>query len=506
MKGKELIYKAIRFEKCERAPWVPFVGVHGAYLIDCDSESYLKSKELIVKGVNAAIDKYDPDGIPVVFDLQLEAEALGCKVIWAKENPPSVVGHPLSEGVSLDELEIPGAEGRVAIVLEAARELRAQHPNIALYGLVTGPFTLGLHLLGTDIFMQMFMDETGVHKLMKFCTNVAKEMSRLYAEAGCDIIAIVDPMTSQIGTDQFDAFVSEYMKDIFGHIRKLGKYSSFFVCGDAQHNIEAMCNCMPDNVSIDENIPLDYVRDVCLPKGISFGGNLKLTATLLLGTAEESEKDALDCLAKGGERGFILAPGCDLPYRTVIDNLTAVKDIATDKYKREIAQVLHAKNLSAAKDKKTSDMGSQAESRISENETNTSEKERNRSNEVTIRSEIETNRDIENELKTQTETYPALPKVKVDVITLDSASCAPCQYMMNAVLKATEPLGISVVTEEFKIKENRGLAMMNVLGVKKIPTICIDGELCFSSTIPPVEVIKKAIELRISNKKDKGII
>jgi uroporphyrinogen decarboxylase len=493
MKGKELIYKAIRLEKCERAPWVPFVGVHGAYLIDCDSESYLKSKELIIKGVNAAIDKYDPDGIPVVFDLQLEAEALGCKVIWAKENPPSVVGHPLAEGVSLDELKIPGAEGRVAIVLDAARELRTQHPNIALYGLVTGPFTLGLHLLGTDIFMQMFMDETGVHKLMKFCTNVAKEMSRLYAEAGCDIIAIVDPMTSQIGTDQFDAFVSEYMKDIFGHIRKLGKYSSFFVCGDAQHNIEAMCNCMPDNVSIDENIPLDYVRDVCLPKGISFGGNLKLTATLLLGSIADSEKDTLDCLAKGGERGFILAPGCDLPYRTVIDNLTAVKDIATDKYKREIAQVLHTKNLSAAKENiKASNIGSQAEPEISEVEIN--------------KFKIETNRDIENELKTQAETYPALPKVKVDVITLDSASCAPCQYMMNAVLKATKPLGSSVITEEFKIKESRGLAMMNVLGVKKIPTICIDGEVCFSSTIPPVEVIKKAIELRISNKKDKGII
>mgnify|MGYP004703333427 CR=1 FL=1 len=187
MKGKELIYRAIRLEECERAPWVPFVGVHGAYLIDCDSESYLQSKELIVKGVNAAIKQYDPDGIPVVFDLQLEAEALGCKVIWAKENPPSVVGHPLAQGVSLDELKIPVAEGRIAVVLEAAKELRVQNPDIALYGLVTGPFTLGLHLLGTDIFMQMFMDEAAVHRLMRFCTDVSKEMSRLYAEAGCDI-------------------------------------------------------------------------------------------------------------------------------------------------------------------------------------------------------------------------------------------------------------------------------------------------------------------------------
>lgn len=480
MKGKELIYKAIRLEKCERAPWVPFVGVHGAYLIDCDSESYLQSKELIVKGVNAAIKQYDPDGIPVVFDLQLEAEALGCKVIWAKENPPSVVGHPLAQGVSLDELKIPVAEGRIAVVLEAAKELRVQNPDIALYGLVTGPFTLGLHLLGTDIFMQMFMEEAAVHRLMRFCTDVSKEMSRLYAEAGCDIIAIVDPMTSQIGTDQFDTFVSEYMKEIFSHITKLGKYSSFFVCGDAQHNIEAMCNCMPDNVSIDENIPLDYVRDICVSKEISFGGNLKLTATLLLGTIADSEKDALECLAKGGERGFILAPGCDLPYKTVVENLTAVKDIATDKYKRDIAQVLHNKKTDEVK--VNTKGGNQINQTDSESPAN------------------ETIKYIENELKTQVEQYLALPKVKIDVITLDSASCAPCQYMMNAVLNATERLGDSVITEEFKIKENRGLAMMSVLGVKKIPTICIDGEVCFSSIIPPVNEIKKAIELRIAAK------
>ncbi|PKO95827.1 MAG: uroporphyrinogen decarboxylase [Bacteroidetes bacterium HGW-Bacteroidetes-7] len=480
MKGKELIYKAIRLEKCERAPWVPFVGVHGAYLIDCDSESYLQSKELIVKGVNAAIKQYDPDGIPVVFDLQLEAEALGCKVIWAKENPPSVVGHPLAQGVSLDELKIPVAEGRIAVVLEAAKELRVQNPDIALYGLVTGPFTLGLHLLGTDIFMQMFMEEAAVHRLMRFCTDVSKEMSRLYAEAGCDIIAIVDPMTSQIGTDQFDTFVPEYMKEIFSHITKLGKYSSFFVCGDAQHNIEAMCNCMPDNVSIDENIPLDYVRDICVSKEISFGGNLKLTATLLLGTIADSEKDALECLAKGGERGFILAPGCDLPYKTVVENLTAVKDIATDKYKRDIAQVLHNKKTDEVK--VNTKGGNQINQTDSESPAN------------------ETIKYIENELKTQVEQYLALPKVKIDVITLDSASCAPCQYMMNAVLNATERLGDSVITEEFKIKENRGLAMMSVLGVKKIPTICIDGEVCFSSIIPPVNEIKKAIELRIAAK------
>ena len=167
--------------------------------------------------------------------------------------------------------------------MEAVEEIKRLYPDIALYGLVTGPFTLALHLLGTDIFMKMFMDEDYVKRLMKFCGDVCKAMSGYYVEAGCDVIAVVDPMVSQIGTAEFEQFVAGESTQIFDHIRGMGVYSSFFVCGDAGHNIEAMCDCHPDNISVDENISLDYVKEVAQGRGISFGGNLKLTSTLLLG-------------------------------------------------------------------------------------------------------------------------------------------------------------------------------------------------------------------------------
>ena len=59
----------------------------------------------------------------------------------------------------------------IALCMEATKALRAQHPDLALYGLITGPFTLGLHLLGTDIFMQMMMEPEETHKLMRFRNN-----------------------------------------------------------------------------------------------------------------------------------------------------------------------------------------------------------------------------------------------------------------------------------------------------------------------------------------------
>ncbi|PKO98073.1 MAG: uroporphyrinogen decarboxylase [Bacteroidetes bacterium HGW-Bacteroidetes-8] len=455
MNGKELIAKAMKLEPVSSVPWVPFVGVHGASLIGVDSESYLKSKDLIVKGVSAAIENYKPDGIPVLFDLQLEAEALGCRVIWAMNNPPSVIGHPLTEGVDITDLKIPSKDsGRIAVALEAVKEIAELYPGVALYGLVTGPFTLGLHLLGTDIFMQMFMDEFYVFDLMEFCSGVAKRMSDYYIEAGCDAIAIVDPMVSQIGTEQFDKFVSKYATGVFDHIRERGVLSSFFVCGDAQHNIESMCRCRPDNISVDENISLEYVRDISLAQGISFGGNLKLTSTLLFGDETDCEKDAVECMEIGGSRGFILSPGCDLPYSTVVTNLMAISEIVKNGYRRDVVKAMMGDgNLVLS---------------------------------------------IEDDQDYKLNTEPGAP-LRVDVITLDSSSCAPCQYMMSAVLKAAEPFGERVVVTEYKIKERDGLKMMKRLGVKKIPTICIASQVIFSSSIPPVDHIYDSIYERLKH-------
>jgi len=451
MHGLSLLKKAIRLEPVERVPWVPFVGVHGAYLIGVDAEQYLKSAKNMVAGLSKAIELYKPDGIPVSFDLQLEAEILGCKLNWAKENPPAVVTHPLSEGVLLSSLKVPtAADGRIPIVLETTRALREQNPEIALYGLITGPFTLALHLLGTEIFMKLFEDPEYVMDVMDFCTKVAISYSEMLLDAGCDVIAVVDPMTSQIDPLSFETYVTPYVSQIFDFVRKKDKLSSFFVCGHAQQNIEAMCDCRPDNISIDENIPLDFVKEIALSKKISFGGNLKLTVVLLMGDADDCKHDALSCLDLGGNQGFILAPGCDLPMQTPVENIQAVSELVFSQYLQDVARNL---------DKKESKL------------------------------------DILN-----MKDYGQSDKVIVDIITLDSESCAPCQYMVEAVKRVAPHFEGVVEWREHPIKKMEAVSFMSSLMVKNIPTICIDGKIVFVSQIPPQNLLIEAIQKRINEK------
>jgi uroporphyrinogen decarboxylase len=84
--------------------------------------------------------------------------------------------------------------------------------------------------------------------------------------------------------------------------------------------------------------------------------------------------------------------------------------------------------------------------------------------------------------------------VQVDVITLDSASCAPCQYMMDAVHRAAAAVGKPVVVKEHRIATREGIAAMQKLGVKNLPTICIDGQVAFVSIIPDMRTLMARIE------------
>ncbi|HPJ77216.1 MAG TPA: uroporphyrinogen decarboxylase family protein [Prolixibacteraceae bacterium] len=451
MNGLELIRAAMGLQETERVPWVPFVGVHGGFLTGVDATRYLQSSALMTAGISKAIDMYQPDGIPVVFDLQLEAEVLGCALKWSSGTPPAVISHPLAEGRTLGDLpEFTSGKGRIPQVLETTRALREKYPGIALYGLVTGPFTLALHLLGTDIFLKLFEAPGEVHDLMSFCTEVAGRMAGWLMEAGCDVIALVDPMTSQIDPDSFEEYVAPYATRIFSDIRAAGRLSSFFVCGHAQQNIEVMCRCRPDNISIDENIPLDFVREKALASGVSFGGNLRLTVVLLMGSADDARQEALTCLDQAGRKGFILAPGCDLPMETPVENLQAVAELVRDPYQQEVVRALE-----------TSD------GRIAILNMND---------------------------------YGQSDKVIVDIITLDSESCAPCQYMVEAVKRVAPHFEGVVEWREHAIKRMEAVTFMSSLMVKNIPTICIDGKIAFVSKIPPQGQLIQAIQQRINEK------
>jgi uroporphyrinogen decarboxylase len=93
--------------------------------------------------------------------------------------------------------------------------------------------------------------------------------------------------------------------------------------------------------------------------------------------------------------------------------------------------------------------------------------------------------------------------VRLDLITLDSTGCAPCQYMLDAAERAAKSANagnVKIEVIEHKIKVREGIGMMVKLGVKALPTICIDGVVSFISIIPDQPTLIAAIEKAAAKK------
>jgi uroporphyrinogen decarboxylase len=309
--GKQDVIDAVKGLPTQKIPWVPYSGVHSAFLIGEPADKFLRDPELIAKGVIFAAERYKADGIPLLFDLTVEAISMGCDHKWWADNPPSITGHPLDKKTLAESgLKIPGPkDGRWPVIIEAGKKVKAALPDVALYGILCGPLTLASHLRGVRIFTDVYKNKPLAKEIIDFSGEVAGEAARIYAEEiGCDIVAITDPVASQIKPETFREFVTPATQPAIKAVKKAGKVSSFFICGDATKVLEEVATVGTDGFAIDEQLNLNYVRDVALKHGVGFGGNLKLTLALSLGLLSPRE-DAIVSLAAGGSTGYVFAPG-----------------------------------------------------------------------------------------------------------------------------------------------------------------------------------------------------
>ena len=448
MRPDNALLKTLRHEKTDALPWVPFAGVHAGKLIGKTAKEVLTDENALFDSLMAVNKLYKPHGQPVIFDLQIEAEILGCELMWTKDSPPSVKTHPLGETAAVPCLcTLPTRDdGRIPMVLRTMRRMKeALGDTTLLYGLICGPFTLAGHLRGNDLFMDMFDDEDYVHQLLSYCAACCKRMADLYAEAGMDVIAVVDPLVSQISSEHFQTFLSGPFSGIFEHIRALGAFSSFFVCGDASRSIDVMCRTNPDSISVDENVDLPAAKKISDRYNIAIGGNIPLTSVMLHGTQQDNMKYVLDLVdSLEDTRNFILSPGCDMPYAVPVENGIAAAQAVL-----------------------------QPES---------------------VRGMLRNYVALQDDIRVELPDYGSLQKPLVEVFTLDSATCAACTYMMGAANVAKAHFGAKIDLVEYKYTLKENIARCKAMGVRNLPSIYINGQLRFSSIIPGREELFRAIE------------
>ena len=455
--GKDLIFKTLKHEKADRVPWIPFAGVHAGKLKGYSGADILKDEEKLYASLMEVHKLYTPDGMPITFDLQLEAEVLGCGLLWAEFNPPSVCAHPYendADGFPSDDM-VPGKEdGRIGMVMRTAKRVKnVVGADTAMYGLLCGPLTLASHLRGSKLFTDMRKNPDSVKKFIAFTTKVAKAMCSYYMESGMDVIAVVDPLVSQVSPKFFNEFLADSFTELFSFIRKEGAFSSFFVCGDATRQIEVMCATGPDSMHIDENVSLPAAKEITDTYNIALGGNIPLTTTMLIGTQQDNMKCVIDlCDSVKNHTNFLVSPGCDMPYDVPIGNTVAI-----------VQAVLHTEDTREMIKNYTAGSSYDLDA-------------------IAIPD------------------YRNLDKVQVELFTLDPDQCAACTYMVNCVADVYDEIkdDAEYVVYRYNIKED--VARTIKMGLTNLPTMVVDGVPKFVSIIPDKQELFAAIAEAKANK------
>jgi len=444
MTGKELVIAAMKHEDLPAVPWVPFAGVHAGKLKGYTGREVLTEPRKLMEALLEVNRVYDPDGQTVVFDLQVEAEILGCKLLWAEKAPPSIASHPLADTPQIPSRLPEKGDGRLPFILDVMRQMKqAVGQRTALYGLVTGPLTLASHLRGTEFFMDMMQNPEFAQALLAFTRDVVIRVSQYYVAAGMDVIAVVDPVVSLVSPRLFRNLLSGPFSKIFSAIRSLGAFSSFFVCGDATKNIDEMCQTCPDSISIDENIDMISAKQITDRYNITIGGNIPLTSTMLLGTQQDNMKfvvDLFEKLAAAGisvRRNYILSPGCDMPYDIPPQNVIGILQAVRDPHSTH--KILETYHTPVAN------------------------------------------------LQVDLPDYAHLSQPLIEVFTIDSDTCAACGYMLRVAQRAVEELHGNADLAEYKITQPENIARIKKMGIQHLPAIFVNGELKFSSIIPSVQ-------------------
>ncbi len=315
----------------DRIPCNVTVADHGAKLIGVRFTDLFFYPDKIVEAQVAARKVYEIQGVISAPGLSGMAEAIGCKVAYPENSAPYIEEHVVKEFSDLERLELPDPtrSGRLPVVMEAAEKLQAVlGDELPLSIGFTGPFTLAAQIRGTERFMRdLYRNPEFAHKVLRFALDSNLAFLKKAAKIEGADFNIGDPTSSGslISRKLFREFSFPYLKELVDAIKEVnGHAPSIHICGNTKNIWSDVADAGLGSFSIDDKMDLREAKEA-VGERIALVGNVKPTETMYLGTPDDVERDAKECLRKAYDtpKGYVLALGCGLPHGTPPENIHA---------------------------------------------------------------------------------------------------------------------------------------------------------------------------------------
>jgi len=185
MTPRERVTKLLNFEEPDRLPGptglaMGFAAKHAGFTmkeICFDAKKFVLSQLVMMDLVEQEFPQAEYD----VYNI--EAEILGCKLLWTDTNFPVIApgGEVLKEKSDLAKLSVPNfrTDGRGPYCLEVNKLLLSIAPGILPFYFCISPFDIAFKIRGFKALVKdIKTDPKFAHELLEFCTAVAIEYTK----------------------------------------------------------------------------------------------------------------------------------------------------------------------------------------------------------------------------------------------------------------------------------------------------------------------------------------
>lgn len=281
----------------------------------------------------AAWESYGHDMIDLENGVAALASAVGCGVSFEEDTSPPWVTEPALQRIEdVDRLRPidPAADGMLSEVVKATRRISASVGDRAflLAEADQGPFSLATQIVGIEGFLIALMDPTRhefVRRLLDYSVQQVITYGRALIDAGAHMTGIGDSIAGPdvCAPEQYRQFAMPYERRVVETLAAEGVRVGLHICGDATRIISDMVQTGSPLLAVD--FKTDRVAAKQATRGVTtLIGTTDPSEVLTRGTPDEvcaAVRSDLEILSGGG--GFILAPGCAMPYETPDENIRA---------------------------------------------------------------------------------------------------------------------------------------------------------------------------------------
>lgn len=339
MTGKERFNAVFSKEKPDRVPVMEQTGGMAAYVMGMnftmmreDIDACVKKKLEFNKlyGIEINVGGFMDSNIGIFGDLPGFAETIALP----KDNYSMVKVPYFAEPEDIDTKEMYDPHDRkeaplfykhIADKMEMIGKLSKDTFNNAWSG--WGPFTMTGLLRGTeqlmmDLMLEPELAEKALEKVMPLTLGVTEVQLSF---EGIDGVRIDDPTSSStvISRETFVEVSAPHVARVAELARSMGKKSLMHACGDTQPILDVVPLAKVDCFHLDQAVPMSEAKKL-IDGRIAIAGNINPITQMMGGTPESIMEESRRLLELFPDGGFVLAPGCESPIETPVENLKAL--------------------------------------------------------------------------------------------------------------------------------------------------------------------------------------